>query len=153
MDSRRSGLDRRLVSRGGRREGDRPGRYPTVLIADSYDGARRPCVKYLNHFNFEVIEAAHGDEALAKIVARPPRLIVAEWSLPAMPALRLAQWLTHSWRTADIPVIAVNSADVLQTARAGVAGFLMKPFPLRTMLEEVRRVLRETAGRSWPQPD
>ena len=37
-------VDRRSVPRGGRRETDRSGRHPNVLVADSYEGARVPCV-------------------------------------------------------------------------------------------------------------
>jgi len=100
------------------------GRYPPVLIADSYEGARRPCVRYLDRFHFDVAEAANGEEALKQIVATTPRLIVTEWTLPTMPADRLCQWLAQGWRTR-------------------VAAILVKPFSLETMLNEVRRVLRE----------
>lgn len=144
MERRRLGLDRRRVPRGGRRPGDRPGRHPTVLVADSYESARRPCVRYLDLFNFDVVEAGDGEEALAKIVARPPRVILTEWALPAMPVPRLSQWLAQRWRTSGIPVIVIASTDEPQIAGAAVAGVLMKPFPLKDMLEEVRRVLRLT---------
>jgi two-component system response regulator AtoC len=136
--------DRRRVPRGGRRAGDRPGRFPRVLIADSYDGARRPCVRYLDRLNFEVAEATDGEEALELILKTPPHVILTEWSLPVMPVQCLTQWLTRSWRTRDIPVIAIMSAPELETS-AGVAGVLTKPFTLGTMLDELRRVLRTPA--------
>ena len=46
--------DRRAVPRGGRRPYDRPGRFPNLLVADSYEGARIPCARYLDHFGFKV---------------------------------------------------------------------------------------------------
>jgi len=134
------------VPRGGRRDYDRPGRYPPVLVADSYDGARRPCVRYLARFNFEVAEAANGEDALTQIVSTTPRLIVAEWTLPFMPAERLCQWLAQGWRTREIPVIVVAADFDVRRLMPSVAAILVKPFSLETMLSEVRRVLRESQG-------
>ena len=131
--------------RGGRRTSDRPGRYPQVLVADSYEGARRPCARYLDRLNFDVLEAADGDEALARVVAMPPDVILTEWFLPAMPAPRFAQWLGQSWRTREIPLIALSSTVEAATP-AGIAAVLAKPFSLQVMVEEIRRVLREREG-------
>ena len=82
----RSVLDRRRVPRGGRRATDRSGKYPTVLVAESYDGVRKSCARYLDRFNFQVAEAADGEQALTQIAAEPPQVILAESNLPAMPA-------------------------------------------------------------------
>jgi DNA-binding response OmpR family regulator len=139
---RRGEGDRRRVPRGGRRAADRPGRYPPVLVAESYGGVRQACARYLQQFNFDVAEAADGEQALARIVASPPQLILTEWNLPAMPAGRLAQWIAQRRSDADIPlIILANSVEVDGTIPR-VAGILRKPFSLPEMLEEVRRVLR-----------
>ncbi|HMD36552.1 MAG TPA: hypothetical protein VKH42_16380, partial [Vicinamibacterales bacterium] len=141
---RRSDPDRRRVPRGGRRPYDRPGRHPALLFADSYEGARRPCARYLHRLNFEVSEAETGEEALARILHSQPRLILAEWSLPSMPDGRLAQWLAQGFRTRDIPVIVLaNEADVTSPP-VPVAAVLRKPFTLAQLIDEVRRVLRAT---------
>jgi DNA-binding response OmpR family regulator len=140
--------DRRRVPRGGRRNTDRPGRYPPILVADSYDGARRPCARYLDRFHFQVAEASHGEEALSFIIALAPHVILADSSLPTMPAWRLKQWLAQNWRTRNIPVIvmandlAPDDADLREKG----GGVLVKPFALTTMLAEVRRVLRNAAN-------
>jgi CheY-like chemotaxis protein len=141
-DGKRRGLtDRRRVRRGGRRTYDRPGTHPPILVADSYDGARIPAARYLSRFHFEVSEASDGEQALKRILASPPQVILADWSLPSMPAPRLCQWLEQSWRTRNIPVI-VMVGDCEPTDAPPVAGVLVKPFPLSSMLEEIRRVLR-----------
>jgi two-component system phosphate regulon response regulator PhoB len=132
------------VPRGGRREYDRVGRFPPVLIADSYDGARQPCVRYLARFNFDVLEATNGEDALRQIVASTPRVIVTEWTLPTMPADRLCHWLAQGWRTRDIPVIVVAADFEPRREIPSVAAILVKPFSLDRMLNEVRRVLRQS---------
>jgi two-component system response regulator PrrA len=143
--------DRRRVARGGRRITDRAGKYPNLLVADSYPGARKPCARYLDLFNFHVDEAASGAEVLARIQAEPPQVILAELTLPGMGARELSQWLTDRSITGPIPVIVMLSEFEGRTTEplpASVAGVLVKPFPLATMIEEVRRVLREHAEES-----
>src|SRR5262245_34262567 len=142
--NRRGLRDRRRVPRGGRRDYDLPGRGPTVLVADSYEGARRPCVRYLDRFNFDVTEATNGEDALKQIVSTTPRVIVTEWGLPAMPADRLCQWLAQRQRTREIPVIVVAADFDAGRRMPGVAAILVKPFSLEAMLTEVRRALRES---------
>jgi DNA-binding response OmpR family regulator len=140
---RRGPRDRRRVPRGGRRDYDQPGRYPPVLVADSYDGARRPCVRYLDRFNFDVLEVTNGEDALKQIVSSPPKVIVTEWQLPSMPADQLCQWLSEGLTTRDIPVIVVAADFEARRHTPGVAAILVKPFSLESMLTEVRRALRE----------
>ncbi len=143
---RPSAGDRRRVPRGGRRASDAAGRYPNLLIADSYDGARGPCVRYLDRFGFRVEECTDGDEALAAIEARPPHLILVEDGLPKMSAKGMVRRLKEQPHTKAIPVI-VMTADFdgrgQQPAQIDAAGVLVKPFALSTMLQEIRRVLRE----------
>jgi CheY-like chemotaxis protein len=118
-----------------------------VLVAESYEGVRKSCARYLVRFNFQVTEAADGEQALTHIAADPPQVILAELNLPAMPVWRLAKWLSQSWRTRQIPIIAlagdIEPADPLvsQDIRNVVAGVLVKPFTLRNMLAEIRRVI------------
>jgi DNA-binding response OmpR family regulator len=148
-EHQRSLPDRRRVPRGGRRPTDRPGKYPSVLVAESYGGVRVSCARYLDRFNFQVAEAADGEEALKQIAAEPPQVILAELNLPAMSAARLAQWLSQNWRTRQIPVIVLTgdmdpSEAPVDDFRNVLAGMLMKPFTLRAMLDEIRRVMRNT---------
>ena len=143
--------DRRRVSRGGRRVTDQTGKYPNLLVADSYPGARKPCARYLDLFNFHVEEAASGEEALARIEAEQPQLILAELTLPGMGARELSQWLGERIASSPIPVIVMMSefeGRATEPLSASVAGVLVKPFPLATMIEEVRRVLRSRAHAS-----
>ena len=146
ISNRRAGRtsDRRHEPRGGRRAGDRPGHHPTVLVAESYEHVRRPLVRYLEHFKFDVIEAASGAEVMAAVKRSRPKVILTELTLPNMAAVRLSKWLEESVPTPRIPIIAMAdelSPDI-DTKLGRPAGLLFKPFPLVKALEEVRRVLR-----------
>lgn len=145
------GPDRRRVPRGGRRTTDRPGNYPTLLVADSYERARVHCVRCLHQNNFQVVHTADGDEALALIHAVSPHVILTEVGLPAMPAWRLSQWIAQSPRRIPIIVMVDDSdKDAIGRMRQPPAAVLVKPFSAQAMLDAVRRVLR--AGRVVNQP-
>ena len=129
--------DRRRVPRGGRRPTDRAGRYPPVLVADSDGFARRPLVRYLNLFGFQVEEATDGNNLAAAIERSQPHAIIAEITLPA--SARLRTLFTGDCR---IPVI-VTTTDPNIPVSPQASGLLIKPFPLETMLSEIRCVLRQ----------
>jgi DNA-binding response OmpR family regulator len=137
--------DRRAAPRGGgRRPYDRPGRHPSLLVADSYDGARIPCARYLDHFGFHVDQAADGRDALAVLESRLPHVVLVEYSLPKVSATGLAEWLEKDDRTRRVPLILMLSDFDSDAPRSlpHSAAVLVKPFPLSTMLQEVRRALR-----------
>ena len=114
------------------------------MIADGYEGVRRPCARYLHRLKFDVSEAATGEEALTRIRHAPPQLILAEWSLPSLADGRLTQWLSQDHRTRNVPLILLANATDVVPLPVPLAGVLRKPFTLAQMIDEVRRVLRVT---------
>jgi CheY-like chemotaxis protein len=133
------GPDRRRFPRGGRRDGDLPGRHPTVAIVERYDGVRRPCARYLEHFNFEVAEAADAESALTLLESVRPALILIE-DVESAGFDRLQQ----AAQAHSIPFVSIATAFAESPGADSeqADGVLMKPFTLGTMLDEVRRVLR-----------
>jgi DNA-binding response OmpR family regulator len=138
--------DRRRFPRGGRRDYDLPGRFPYVLVADSYEGARIPCVKYLDRFGFRVEEAVDGSDALAKIESRRSHLVLVESGLPNAPLSRIVQRMRGGQVERPVPLIVMTSdldADTEGVDSVSLISVLPKPFSLSTMLDEIRRLLRE----------
>lgn len=136
---RERGPDRRLVPRGGRRAEDRPGRFPRIAIIEQYEGVRRPCVRYLEHFNFDVVEAADLHKGLELIEAAPPAVVlVAASETPEFNRLQEAVTVL------GIPLLSLASTFPEAEEPAGPipAGVLLKPFTLGAMLDEIRRLLR-----------
>ena len=74
---RRLHSDRRRISRGGRRDGDRDGYAPLVLVvdADKESGAR--CEAILCKLRFAVAPVGSADEALRVMSAIRPNIVVA----------------------------------------------------------------------------
>jgi DNA-binding response OmpR family regulator len=133
------GPDRRRFPRGGRRADDRPGRSPRIAIIEPYDGVRRPCARYLEHFNFEVAEATDLDQGI-ELIASMPAVILVESSETAM-----FERLQERANALSIPLLSLTTTfPATDDAAPGrmPAGILLKPFTLGTMLDEIRRVLR-----------
>jgi CheY-like chemotaxis protein len=140
--------DRRKVPRGGRRDDDRPGRDPMLLVAESYHEVRRVYVRYLNLFGFLVKEAQNATDAVAILRSATPRVILAEASMPMLDAERLWGQVQADPRTRSTPIILlVAAADVPETAgRFRPAAVLHKPFHLSALTSAVRRALRAQAA-------
>ena len=126
------------MARGGRRAIDLPGQYPPVLIADSDDGARTVCVRYLHRCGFQVAEARSGEEAAAALDTSGPHVAITELTL-----LSTLRFRTRLTKDVHIPVI-VTTTDKAAPVPPEAAGVLIKPFALATLLHEVRRVLTLT---------
>ena len=121
------------MSRGGRRPFDQPGKHPPVLVADTDEAVRRAFVRYLEMFGFRVTQAVRIDEGLDESPGgQQPDVIVTE--LTSATAARLAS-------SPRVPTIVTVTDDLHQAPRYASA-MLVKPFPLPTLLNEVRRILR-----------
>lgn len=131
------------MARGGRREGDRPGRHPTILIADSYSEVRELFATYLDRFGFQIERAANGAEVVSALQRASPQVILMEPGLPALTAFDLEKRLAAE-SSAAVPIILL--VGDLSDPEAGAtafrpAGVLHKPFQLTALIAEVRRVL------------
>ena len=130
------GPDRRRFARGGRRETDLPGKHPKIAVIDRYDAVRSACARYLEHFNFDVIEAADVDSGLALLEsARPALVLLEEAGLSGFEQL-------HQ-QSASLSIPCISMASALGEPQPPAGGLLLKPFTLGAMLDEIRRVLRQ----------
>jgi DNA-binding NtrC family response regulator len=143
-DRRHAGPDRRRIARGGRRATDRAGRHPHVLVADSYDGARIPCVKYLDRMGFGVLEAGNGKSALKHIDASAAHVVVIEKDLRDASVSQIVHRLRGAGQAVPLIVMTSDLDVVEDTVVAGLplVAVLEKPFSLTTMLLEIQRLLR-----------
>src|SRR5581483_3343114 len=120
-----------------------PGRAPSVLVADSYEAARRPCVRFLDRFNFDVREAKNGEEALAQLTAEQPRVLLLEWTPAMTSGVRLRDWFQRGNPASALRVIAVAGSLAPDEELPAADALLIKPFSLDAMLGEIRRLLRD----------
>lgn len=121
---------------------DRAGRHPIVLVADSYEDARSPIVRYLDRFGFDVVEANTADEAAALIGQRRPLAVLS--GLRGSETARLFEILSDPVEAPKILIVMLSGND--ETVPVGATAVLTKPFSLRPMLDELRHALRESVA-------
>jgi len=106
-----------------------------VLVADNYDGTRRPAAEYLSRYGFDVVEATTAAQTIAVLAERPPRVLLT--GLEDDEADRLYRQVAQA---PTLPVILLN-ADARTPPPFAPAAILAKPFHLPAMLRTLRDVL------------
>ena len=118
----------------------------TVLIADDEPSLRLLVSATISSDEYEVVEAADGDEAWAAVQQHHPVLALLDVQMPGRTGLDLARAIKGDPELRDIRVILLTSkaleADVKEGLAAGADLYLTKPFsPL-----ELLGVVEQTMG-------
>lgn len=101
---RRHHRDRRRFARGGRRDYDRDGYSPLILVADEDADSGARCEAILAALKFAVAPARSAAEALTVMRALRPNLVVARVAEPK----RLEREMQANELTANVPLLIVT---------------------------------------------
>ncbi|MCP4591316.1 MAG: response regulator [bacterium] len=95
----------------------------------------------------DVVEAADGVEALARIGEQRPDLMLIDWNMPNMDGITLVRKVRETDKA--LPLIMVTTeaekSRVLEAVKAGVNNYVVKPFTAETLGEKIKQTL-EKAG-------
>ncbi|MCF6408097.1 ATP-binding protein [Chitinophaga filiformis] len=116
-----------------------------ILIVDDNTDMRNYLQRLLEK-QYSVDTAANGREALEKISAYPPELVVSDIMMPEMDGIELLHHIKHEPATSSLPVILV-SARAGEEAKIegydiGADDYLTKPFSAKELLARVRAQIR-----------
>ncbi|HVM00195.1 MAG TPA: response regulator [Egibacteraceae bacterium] len=99
----------------------------------------------------EVVTAVDGEDALAKVRADPPDLILLDVMMPNVNGWQVAEELKSDEATRDIPIIFLSAramdADLRKGASLGVESYVTKPFDPIDLMELISRLLEARGGR------
>ncbi|MDI1429122.1 hybrid sensor histidine kinase/response regulator [Polyangium sorediatum] len=119
-----------------------------VLVVDDNEGNRTFLRDALGPLGFEVALAEDGAQALARIEAERPDLVILDLALPDLPGDEIARRLRRLPERAGLPLVASSaSVDQAQQQRAKDAGcdaFLPKPVRLPELFDVLARHLALT---------
>ena len=119
----------------------------TVLVVDDEPMVREVLTQYLTHDGFLVVEAADGEEAVTKLDACAPDLVLLDLMLPKKAGLEV---LRHARITSDVPIILLTALgdekDRVAGLEMGADDYVVKPFSLREVAARVKSVLRRSGG-------
>lgn len=110
---------------------DREFRRLVALVADDSTSLRKMLVMMLKKWNFEVIEASDGDEALGVCQTREIDFVLSDWMMPGMSGPELCQAVRQLQTSNYIYFILLTSKsgkdEVAAGLDAGADDFLVKP--------------------------
>lgn len=121
-----------------------------ILLVDDSRVTRELMKVYLIARDVSLFEAADGQEALERVRADPPDLVIADMRMPRLDGAELCEALRKDAATRNVPVVILTSSkDVETRTRARSAGareVLQKPIQPQALLEAVNRHLPPAAG-------
>src|SRR5256885_2930702 len=129
----------------------------TILVADDNRANREALASLLEAWDYVVITAADGWEALMKAREERPDLVISDVLMPRMDGYELARRLRADPATSSAGLIFYTAyfaeEDAKNLAQAhGVARVLVKPSENDVIIRTVKEVLAECEERTVPLP-
>ena len=116
-----------------------------VLVVDDSPTGRQAASTLLQRRGYQVTTAVDGEDALEKIAAARPPVVLLDIVLPKMNGYQVLRHLKSSDATRDIKVILVSSksqeSDRYWGLKQGADEYIAKPYRDATLLEAVARHL------------
>ncbi len=112
-----------------------------ILIVDDSPTERYFLTDILVKNGFLVSTAEHGEEALLKIKADKPQLILMDVVMPGQNGFQVTRAIARNPETKDIPVIMCTSknqeTDRIWGLRQGACDYLIKPIVPQELLAKI----------------
>jgi len=117
-----------------------------VLVVEDEADMREMLRRMLKQAGWVVTEAANGHEALARLAADRPQLILLDLLMPEMDGFAFVEALRHqdSWRS--IPVVVITAKDLTPDDRQRLNGYVEQilqkgVYSQEALLHEVRHLV------------
>jgi CheY-like chemotaxis protein len=133
-----------------------------ILVVDDEDNLNWSLVNSLRKESYAADGALSGDDALRSMTNQHYDIVISDVRMPGMDGFELLQWLrANRPQTRVLMMTAFGSpTERAEATRGGVIAYIEKPFDLRSLKEELRRITiaagetqRPSGGPQPAQPD
>lgn len=127
-----------------------------ILVVDDELDNRVMMRYFLESWGYDVELAADGKEALGKVVAKLPSLVLLDLEMPVMNGFETCQRLKGAPETEHIPVIMFTgleqTADKVKGIRGGADDYVVKTVDPEELQARIEMILRRTRRYEAPAP-
>jgi sigma-B regulation protein RsbU (phosphoserine phosphatase) len=128
------------------------GSKPRVLVVDDQEALRSLLARLLEREGFDPVQAEDGAQAVQLYKSESPLVVVSDIMMPKMDGLTLLNEIRRFDRNATVILMTGqgNEDVLLKALRGGASNFFKKPFNVRELIDEIRKVVefRLEAARS-----
>ncbi len=122
-----------------------------ILIVDDYSTMRRIVRNLLHDLGYtDTHEADDGRSAWPMLQAGDFDFLVTDWNMPGMTGIELLKQIRGDARLASLPVLMVTAEaqreQIIEAAKAGVNGYVIKPFTAVTLKEKIDRIFQRVSA-------
>lgn len=116
-----------------------------ILVVDDLEQNRMLLKDVLEHYGYEVVEAANGKEGVKMALAELPDLILMDMHMPVMDGYAALQILRRDPLTQGLRVAALTSVaggdDNGSVFAAGADGYIPKPINIRELPAMMEKIM------------
>jgi CheY-like chemotaxis protein len=121
-----------------------------ILVVDDEPDIVRVVVKIMEARGHQVATARDGLEALERVTADPPDVVILDLNLPRLDGYEVCKRIKGDARTAHVPVVMMTAAyvsveDAATGQRVGADEYVIKPFLREVLIHNVERLLEARA--------
>lgn len=116
----------------------------SILVVEDNERLRRLMAISLRQAGYHVLEASHGEEALAVMDTTSVSMIIADIMMPVMDGFTFIETLRGVKN--DVPILVITAKETLDDKRKGFGlgadDYMVKPIDMEEMLMRVEALLR-----------
>jgi two-component system phosphate regulon response regulator PhoB/two-component system alkaline phosphatase synthesis response regulator PhoP len=118
----------------------------TLLVVDDEPDIARLVSRIFERRGYQIAVSFDGEDALARVAAAPPDLILLDLNLPKIDGWEVCRRLKSDALTRSIPIIILSAANITpDDARygfeLGADEYVIKPFVKEVLVHNVERLL------------
>ncbi len=118
-----------------------------ILVADDNDEMRETLSRIFSFYQFEVVTAANGQEALELAQQTHPDLIIMDGMMPVMDGFEACKALKSKSETRDIPIIFLTAKYTdpehrITGLELGCDDYMLKPFNSKELVTRAKTILK-----------